>query len=185
VHVVGIALPVKQNSCTCVQVLSLVTEDAAAAGAPSMSDLDIAGQLAAFGRRYVASDSTTALHYCMAGRSSGWWWGAGSRARLFRELLVQSKDYGGPAQQTAELSNRGWLAVSACCFLCVANAGHLLLSFVTAGRDKNGSAGTGWAQTESRHLSTRAPRGVCIATRHVTWRGWGPGLRRRHPAVCA
>jgi len=83
-----------------VQVLAPATEDAAAAGPPSRSDLDIAGQLAAFGRRYVASDSTTALHYYMlaAAVAGG---GVREQGRLFRQLLVQSKDYGRPAKQTA------------------------------------------------------------------------------------
>jgi hypothetical protein len=54
---------------------------------------DIAGQLAAFGRRYVTTDSITALQYYMlAAAVSGN--DFQDQGRLFRELLVQSRDYG-------------------------------------------------------------------------------------------
>jgi len=54
---------------------------------------DLAGQLAAFGRRYVHTDSITALQYYMlaAALAGG---GINQQGKLFRELLVQSRDYG-------------------------------------------------------------------------------------------
>lgn len=71
-------------------MLNADTDDADA-GAPL--DIDLAAQVAAFGRRYTTTDSTTALHYYMlaAALAGG---GAKEQGRLFRELLVQSKDYG-------------------------------------------------------------------------------------------
>jgi hypothetical protein len=72
------------------QVLQCNTDDPGA-GAPL--DLNIPEAVALFGRRYVASDSSTALHYYMlaADLAGG---GVIEQGRLFRELLVQSKDYG-------------------------------------------------------------------------------------------
>eukprot|EP00879_Flechtneria_rotunda_P017063 GHRR01017870.1.p1 GENE.GHRR01017870.1~~GHRR01017870.1.p1 ORF type:complete len:730 (+),score=267.93 GHRR01017870.1:831-3020(+) len=68
-----------------------VNTDEPLAGGPI--ELDLGAQLAAFGRRYVTIDSTTALHYYMlaAAVSGG---GVKEQGRLFRELLVHSKDYG-------------------------------------------------------------------------------------------
>eukprot|EP00878_Enallax_costatus_P026702 GHUV01028681.1.p1 GENE.GHUV01028681.1~~GHUV01028681.1.p1 ORF type:complete len:152 (-),score=34.56 GHUV01028681.1:121-576(-) len=73
------------------QVLECDTDDVAA-GTPL--DIDLAAQVAAFGRRYVTTDSVTALQYYMlaAALAGG---GRQEQGRLFRELLVQSKDYGG------------------------------------------------------------------------------------------
>jgi hypothetical protein len=76
---------------TCrLQVLQCNTDDPAA-GAPL--DLSLPDAVASFGRRYVASDSTTALQYYMlaADLAGG---GVKEQGKLFRELLVQSKDYG-------------------------------------------------------------------------------------------
>eukprot|EP00878_Enallax_costatus_P026786 GHUV01028785.1.p1 GENE.GHUV01028785.1~~GHUV01028785.1.p1 ORF type:complete len:713 (+),score=229.05 GHUV01028785.1:118-2256(+) len=72
------------------QVLECDTDDVAA-GTPL--DIDLAAQVAAFGRRYVTTDSVTALQYYMlaAALAGG---GRQEQGRLFRELLVQSKDYG-------------------------------------------------------------------------------------------
>jgi hypothetical protein len=72
------------------QVLQCNTDDPAA-GAPL--DLSLPDAIASFGRRYVASDSSTALQYYMlAAELAGG--GVKEQGRLFRELLVQSKDYG-------------------------------------------------------------------------------------------
>lgn len=61
---------------------------------------DLAGQLAAFGRRYVTTDSITALQYYMlAAAVSGN--DFQDQGRLFRELLVQSRDYGESSWLTA------------------------------------------------------------------------------------
>lgn len=93
-------------SATSAQVLSAATDDPAA-GAPL--ELDLAASLAAFGRRYVAGDSATALHYYMLAAAAA---GGGLREQgaLFRELLVASGDYGtllgagGPAGPGGALS---------------------------------------------------------------------------------
>jgi hypothetical protein len=70
------------------QVLECPTETLSDADRP-----DLAGQLAAFGRRYVTTDSITALQYYMlAAAVSGQ--GLKEQGKLFRELLVQSRDYG-------------------------------------------------------------------------------------------
>ncbi|WIA20106.1 hypothetical protein OEZ85_005959 [Tetradesmus obliquus] len=71
-------------------VLACNTDDPAA-GAPL--DLSLPDAVASFGRRYVASDSSTALQYYMlAAELAGG--GVKEQGKLFRELLVQSKDYG-------------------------------------------------------------------------------------------
>lgn len=71
-------------------VLACKTDDPAA-GAPL--DLSLPDAVASFGRRYVASDSSTALQYYMlAAELAGG--GVKEQGKLFRELLVQSKDYG-------------------------------------------------------------------------------------------
>lgn len=77
--------------------------DEVAAGAPL--DIDLASQVAAFGRRYVTTDSVTALQYYMlaAALAGG---GRQEQGRLFRELLVHSKDYGGYMGSTDSLSGR-------------------------------------------------------------------------------
>lgn len=69
---------------------------------------DLAGQLAAFGRRYVTTDSVTALHYYMlAAAVSGR--GLKEQGKLFRELLVQSRDYG---ERACGNSNKAQAAAS-------------------------------------------------------------------------
>jgi hypothetical protein len=71
---------------------------------------DLAGQLAAFGRRYVTTDSITALQYYMlAAAVSGR--GMKEQGKLFRELLVQSRDYGA----WAEGSGVVWCRACSCC----------------------------------------------------------------------
>lgn len=72
------------------QVLGCNTDEPSAG---DTVDIDLPAQVASFGRRYVASDSTTALHYYMLASALA---GGGVReqGRLFRELLVHSKDYG-------------------------------------------------------------------------------------------
>jgi hypothetical protein len=72
-----------------IQVLECPTE----ASLKDTEGPDLAGQLAAFGRRYVTTDSITALQYYMlAAAVSGN--DFQDQGRLFRELLVQSRDYG-------------------------------------------------------------------------------------------
>ncbi len=55
---------------------------------------DPADVLHSYGRKFVVSDSETALHYFMlAAQAVGG--GTEVKGKLFRELLVESKDYGG------------------------------------------------------------------------------------------